>query len=71
MDVLPCSKNFLFLHVARLGYYEQCSQLFGHPILNRMRVKNPGTDLIFESLINFKRDLNLLKISDKFSKIPC
>jgi hypothetical protein len=41
-----------------------------HPILNRIRVKNPGTDSTFESLLNLKKDLNLLKKSDKFSKIP-
>jgi hypothetical protein len=37
---------------------------------NTKRFKNPATDLIYESLMNFKRDLNLLKKSDKFSKIP-
>ena len=31
-------------------------------------VKNPGTDSIFEFLMDFKRDLNLLEKSDKFSK---
>jgi hypothetical protein len=46
-----------------------CS-IVGHPIVNRIRVKNPGTDSTFESLMNFPRDLNLLKKSDKFSKIP-
>jgi hypothetical protein len=34
------------------------------------KLKNPGTDSIFEYLINFKRDSNLLEKSDKFSKIP-
>jgi hypothetical protein len=53
-----------------LGYYEQFSELCRHPILNGIRVKNPGTDSSFESLMNFKRDLNLLEKSDKFSKIP-
>jgi hypothetical protein len=53
-----------------LGYYEQFSELCRHPILNGIRVKNPGTDSTFESLMNFKRDLNLLEKSDKFSKIP-
>jgi hypothetical protein len=70
MDVLTCSKNSQFLHVAILGHYEQFCQLCRHPIMNRIRVKNPGTDSTFESLINFKRDLNLLEKSDKFSKIP-
>jgi hypothetical protein len=40
------------------------------PILNEIRVKNPRTDSTVESLMNFKRDLNLLEKSDKFSKIP-
>jgi hypothetical protein len=67
---LTYSKKSQFLHVATLGYYEQFSQLCRLPILNRIRVKNPGTDSTFESLMNFKRDLNLLEKSDKFSKIP-
>jgi hypothetical protein len=33
------------------------------------RAKNPGPDSIFEYLMNFKRDLNLLEKSGKFSKI--
>jgi hypothetical protein len=70
MDAITCSQNFQFLHVARTGYYEQFSQLCRHPILNRIRVKNPGTDSTFEFLMNFKRHLNLLEKSDKFSKIP-
>jgi hypothetical protein len=70
MGALTCSKNFQFLHVAFLGYHEQFYQLYGHQIPNIKRFKNPGTDSIFESLINFKRDLNLLEKSDKFSKIP-
>jgi hypothetical protein len=69
MDALPCSKNSQFLHVARSGYYEQFSKLRRHPIPNIIRVKNPGTDPTFESLMNFKRDLNLPEKSDKFSKI--
>jgi hypothetical protein len=63
-------QKFPFFHVARLGNYEQFSQLCQHLILNRIRVKNPGTDSTFESLMNFKMYLNLLKKSDKFSKIP-
>jgi hypothetical protein len=55
MDVLPCSKNFQFLHAAILKYYEQFSQLCRHPILYRIRVKNSGTDSIIEYLLNFKR----------------
>jgi hypothetical protein len=52
------------------GHYQQFSQLYGHPVLNRIRVKNPVTDSTFESLKNFKRYLNLLQKFDKFSKIP-
>jgi hypothetical protein len=70
MDALTCSKNSLFLHVTILGYHEQISQLCRHQIPNTKRVKNPGTDLIFEFLMNSKMNLNLLKKSDKFSKIP-
>jgi hypothetical protein len=62
-------RNSQFLHVARLGHYEQFSQLCRHPIINRMRVKNPGTGTTFESLMNFKKDLNLPKKYGKFSKI--
>jgi hypothetical protein len=69
LDALPCSKNDQFLHVARLGYYEQFYKLFQHPILKRIRVKNPRTESTFESLMNFKRDLNLLEKSGKFPKI--
>jgi hypothetical protein len=56
------------LHVASLGYYEQCSQLCRHPIPNRIIAKNPETDSTFKSLMNFKRDLTLLEKSDKFPK---
>jgi hypothetical protein len=41
-----------------------------HPILITIRVKHLGTNLTFESLMNFKIDLNVLEKSDKFSKIP-
>jgi hypothetical protein len=70
MDALPYSKNSQFLHVDRLVHYQQFSQLFRHPIINRIRVKTPRIDSTFESLMNFKRNLNLLEKSDKFSKIP-
>jgi hypothetical protein len=69
MGALSCSTNSQFLHVAILVYYEQLSQLFRHPIPNIERAKNPGPDSTFESLMNFKRDLNLLEKSGKFSKI--
>jgi hypothetical protein len=58
---LSCSKNSQILHVTRLGYYEELFQLCRHPILNRIRVKNLGTDSTFESLMNFKRGLILLE----------
>jgi hypothetical protein len=70
MDALRCSKNSQFLHVATLWHYKQFSLLCRDPILNIVRVKNPRIDSTFESLMNFKRDLNLLEKSDKFSKIP-
>jgi hypothetical protein len=57
-----------FLHAALLGYYEQFSQLCGHPIPNINRAKNPRSDSIFEYLMNFKRRLNLPEKSGKFSK---
>jgi hypothetical protein len=69
MGVLSCSKNYLFLHEALLGYYEQFSQLCRDPIPNIKSAKNPGSDSTFESLMNFKRDLNLLEKSGKFPKI--
>jgi hypothetical protein len=37
---------------------------------SRIGVKNPGTGSIFESLMNFKRDLTLLEKIDKFPKNP-
>jgi hypothetical protein len=70
LGALTCSKNSQDLHVATLGYREQLSQLYQHEIPNIKRFKNPGTDSIFEFLMDFKRDLNLLEKSDKFSKIP-
>jgi hypothetical protein len=48
----------------------QLFKLCGLQIPNRNKIKNPGIDSIFESLMNFKRDSNLLQKSDKFSKIP-
>jgi hypothetical protein len=57
------------LHAARLGYYEQFSKLCRHPIPHINGAKNPGSDLTFESLMNFKRDLDLSEKSGKFSKI--
>jgi hypothetical protein len=69
MDALSCSKNSQFLHEDRLEYFKQHSQFCRLQIPNRNQVKNPGTDSLFESLMNFKRDSNLLEKSDKFSKI--
>jgi hypothetical protein len=51
-------------------YSEQLSQLCRLHIPNRNIVTNPGTYSIFEHLMNFQRDSNLLEKSDKFSKIP-
>jgi hypothetical protein len=69
MCALFCSKNSQFLHSARLGYYEQFSQLCPHSIPNTNIDTNLGPDSTFQSLMNFKRDLNLPKKSGKFSKI--
>jgi hypothetical protein len=70
MESLTHSKNSQFLHEAILEYSEELSQLHGLQIQNTNNVKNPGINSIFESLLNFKRDSNLLQKSDKFSKIP-
>jgi hypothetical protein len=56
--------------VASVGYYEQFSQLCQHPSPTKIRAKNPGTDSIFETLMNFIRDLTLLEKFDKFRKNP-
>jgi hypothetical protein len=55
-----CCKNFQFFNEASLEYSEQLCQLYRLQITNRNKVKNPGTDSIFESFMNFKRDSNLL-----------
>jgi hypothetical protein len=62
----PKFPNFSF---GRLGYYEQFSKLCQHPITNITIDENPGSDSTFESLMNFKMGLNLLKKSSKFPKI--
>jgi hypothetical protein len=54
--VLP---KFSILACSSLGYYEHFSQLCRHPIPNINGAKNPVSDSTFESLMNFKRDLNL------------
>jgi hypothetical protein len=69
MGILSCYKNSQFLHADHLGYYEQFPQLCQHPIPNINRAKNRRSDSKFESLMNFKRDLNLLEKSGKFPKI--
>jgi hypothetical protein len=69
MGTLSCFKNSQFLHAARRQYWQQLAQLFRLYIPNRNKVKNPVTDSLFEYLMNFKRDSNLQRKSDKFSKI--
>jgi hypothetical protein len=54
-------KNSQFLHESRLEYFEQHSLLCRLQIPNINIVKNHGTDSKFESLMNFKRDSNLLE----------
>jgi hypothetical protein len=68
MAALASSKNSQFLDEVSLKYSEQLSQFCQLYIPNRNKVKNPGTDSIFESLMNFKRVSNLLEKSKKFSK---
>jgi hypothetical protein len=70
MGVLSYSKNSQFLHAASRQYWEQLAQLCQLQIPNRNKVKNPVTDSVFESLMNFKRDSNLRGKSDKFFQIP-
>jgi hypothetical protein len=52
-ESLTLSKNSQILYSARLGNYEQLSQLWKHQILNRCGIKIPGTDSQFEFLMNF------------------
>jgi hypothetical protein len=52
-ECLTFSKNSQISYAIILGHYEQFTQLYGHPIPNRIRVKNHGTNLPFESLRNF------------------
>jgi hypothetical protein len=70
MDVLYFCKNSQFLHAASRQYWEQLSQLCRLQIPNIKKVKNPVIDLVFEYLMNFKRDSTLWEKSDKLSKIP-
>jgi hypothetical protein len=53
-----------------IGYYEQFSELCQHPNIHRIRVKNPGTDAPFESLMNLKGGSIVREKSDKFPKNP-
>jgi hypothetical protein len=57
------------LHETSQQYWEHLAQLCQLQIPNRNEVKNPVTDLVFQSLMNFKRDSNLWEKYDKFSKI--
>jgi hypothetical protein len=47
-ECLTYSKNSRILHAARLLHYELFSKLCQHLILNKFRVKIPGTDSPFE-----------------------
>jgi hypothetical protein len=66
---VPYLQKFPFFHAARLGHYEQFSQLCWHPIPNINRANNPRSDSTVECLMNFKRGLNLPKKSGKVHKI--
>jgi hypothetical protein len=57
------------LHATFLEYCEQFSQLCRYPVPNINGAKNPGSDSMFESLINFKRGLTIPEKSGKFPKI--
>jgi hypothetical protein len=70
MDALPCSKTSQIVHAVTLEHCKEFSQLCRDPNLHRIRVKNPGTDSPFESLMNLKSGLILLEKSDKFPKNP-
>jgi hypothetical protein len=50
---LTVLQKFPSFHAARLGHYEQFSQLCQRQNLNRCRVKIPGKDSQFEFSVNF------------------
>jgi hypothetical protein len=52
-ECITLPQNSQILHAARLGHFEQLSQLCRHQILKIIRGKNPGTDPPFESLTKF------------------
>jgi hypothetical protein len=54
---------------ARLEYFEELSKLCGLKIHNIIHVKNPRTDSIFESSLNFKGVQTFWEKYEKFSKI--
>jgi hypothetical protein len=68
----------LYLNPKIPNFCMQIARNIGNNFLNcayfkfqtETKLKNPITDSVFESLMNFKRDSNLWEKSDKFSKIP-
>jgi hypothetical protein len=62
--------NFdFFSNLSKTGSSFKIQNGCRHPIPNTNRAKNPGSDSTFESLMNFKRGLNLSKKFGKFHKI--
>jgi hypothetical protein len=68
MEVFPYSKNSQILHKAILEYYSQLYKFFLLQIPKKNKVKNPGTDSIFEFSMNFKKVQTFWEKSEKFSK---
>jgi hypothetical protein len=68
MEVFPYSKNSQILHKAILEYYSQLYKFFLLQIPKKNKVKNPGTDSIFEFSMNFKKVQTFWEKSKKFSK---
>jgi hypothetical protein len=69
MGALQCYKNSQILHETRLEHYEHLYRLCLLQIPNRKHGKNPGTDSIFESSMDFKGVQTFWKKSEKFFKI--
>jgi hypothetical protein len=63
------SKKSQILHETRMEYCAQLYQFWLPQIPNVKNVKNPGTDSIFKSSMNFKGDQTFREKIDKFSKI--
>jgi hypothetical protein len=69
IDAFVFSKKSQILHETRMEYCAQLYQFWLPQIPNVKNVKNPGTDSIFKSSMNFKGDQTFWEKIDKFSKI--